>query len=85
MDVALAIEAIYLGAEYFGVTNGNTKDEYDALTWLDSRPKPTWDQLKAAYATLPSEEEKTQANIAAKGALLERLGLTADEAKLLLS
>jgi hypothetical protein len=85
MDVALAIEAIHPRAEYFGVTAVNTREEYENLTWLDDRTKPTWDELKAAYNALPSEEEKLQANLAAKAALLERLGITADEAALLLS
>jgi len=84
MDLALAIEAIYPGAEYFGATNQNTKEQYEALNWLDARTKPIWKELQTAWAAIPTEEEVEASKAEAKAALLERLGISADEAALLL-
>jgi len=53
MDVALGIEALLEKAEYFGSTTANTQECYDALNWLDVRPKPTWKQVCDAYDALP--------------------------------
>ena len=55
MDVALGIEALLLSAEYFGSTTDNTKKCFDDLTWLDSREKPTWQDVQDAYDALPDE------------------------------
>lgn len=85
MDLALAIEAIHPGAEYFGVTNENTKEQYDSLDWRDSRTKPTWGELEAAWDAIPTEAEVEAAKAEAKAALLNRLGITAEEAALLLA
>jgi hypothetical protein len=85
MDLALAIEAIYPAAEYFGVTNENTKEQFDALDWRDERTKPTWKAIEAAWDAIPTQAEVEAEKEASKAALLERLGITADEAKLLLS
>jgi hypothetical protein len=80
MDVALGIEALLPAAEYFGSTTDNTKEAFDNLEWNDERSKPTWKQVQDAYNALPEEIK----NPGAKAAILERIGLTADEAKLLL-
>jgi hypothetical protein len=86
MDVALGIEAIVPAAEYFGTTNENTKASFDNLNWLDERPKPTWKQVQDAYNALSNEIKFPDiAQATAKAALLERLGITAEEAQLLLS
>jgi hypothetical protein len=55
IDVALGIEALLPGAEYFGSTTPNTKKCFDELNWLDERPKPTWSDVQAAYDLLPDE------------------------------
>lgn len=85
MDLALAIEAIYSGAEYFGATNENTKEQYNSLDWRDSRTKPTWAELETAWNAIPTKAEVEATKAEAKAALLDRLGITADEADLLLS
>ncbi len=61
-------------------------DDYDGLTWLSDTPKPSkatldglWQEVKN---TIASEAE---AKAQAKAELLKRLGITADEAKLLLA
>ena len=81
MDVALGIEALLPAAEYFGSTTENTKKCFDDLNWQDARPKPTWKQVQDAFATVKIKES-TQA--ADKAAILDRIGLTADELKTIL-
>lgn len=86
MDLALTIEALVPTAEYFGSTTDNTKECFDNLNWQDSRTKPTWKQLQDAWVTLEPKllsEAETKAD--AKAALLDRLGITAEEARLLLA
>jgi len=86
MDVALGIEALLPAAEYFGSTTANTKECFDALNWQDARAKPTWKQVQDAYSALPeSIKNPLIAQAKAKAALLSRLGITAEEARLLLS
>jgi hypothetical protein len=85
MDVALAIESLLPAAEYFGSTTDNTKKCFDDLNWLDERPKPTWKQVQDAWVILePKLVSDAEAKATQKAALLERLGITEDEAKLLL-
>lgn len=85
IDVALGIEALVPAAEYFGSTTANTKECFDNLNWLDARPKPTWEQVQSAWVTLePKLVAEAEAKAAQKAALLERLGITEAEAKLLL-
>ena len=61
-------------------------DDYAGLTWLSDSSKPTKSQLDKLWDEVANEIELEKANrIASKKALLERLGITADEAKLLLS
>lgn len=55
MDIALAIEALVPNANYFGSTTGNTKKDFDALVWNDSRPKPEFTALQNAYDALAEE------------------------------
>ncbi len=85
MDIALGIEALLPAAEYFGSTTANDKECFDNLNWQDARPKPTWKQVQDAYDALPeSIKNPLVAQATARQALLDKLGITADEAKLLL-
>lgn len=74
MDVALTVEALVPAAEYGGSTTRNTKYSFDKLRWEDSRKKPTWKELEAAWAalepTLPEPEH--EALITAKAAEIQR-------------
>ena len=61
-------------------------DDYEGLTWVSDTTKPSkatldglWDEVKGLI------KAETEAKAAAKEALLEKLGITEDEAKLLLS
>jgi len=61
-------------------------DDYDGLTWVSETPKPSkktldglWDEVQAEITV------EAQAKATAKAALLDKLGITAEEAALLLS
>ena len=56
-------------------------DSYSDIEWLCECPKPTLKQVEAEVAKAP---EIAAAKVATRAALLERLGITEDEAKLLL-
>jgi len=85
IDVALAIEAILPAAEYFGTTIENTKKCYDDLNWQDSRPKPTWKKLEDVWVILePELKAKAETKASQRQAILTRLGITEEEARILL-
>jgi len=56
-------------------------DDYDGLVWLSDTAKPTKAKLDDLWAEVQQEiaDEKT-AKIATRQAVLDKLGLTADEA-----
>ena len=59
--------------------------DYENIIWEDSRTKPTQEQLVAALpSAIQSRADAETARITAKQAVLDRLGITADEARMLL-
>jgi hypothetical protein len=80
IDYTLILTSKYAGKEW--ILDG---DDYAGLTWLDESPKPSKATLDALWQTVLDEKESERlAKVEAKAALLERLGITADEAALLL-
>lgn len=71
MDVALNLHKIMPGAKYEGSLTDNTKASFDALRWLDARPKPSWKNVQDAEAVTfkpeKSEVEILRAALKAKG------------------
>lgn len=62
-----------------------TEGDFDNIVWVDDRPRCTKEEFLngfAVYDAWKAHEEASKAE--AKAALLERLGITADEAALLL-
>ena len=60
-------------------------DDYAGLSWLSDSEKPTKKELDDLWpATKAKIVAEAEAKAASKAALLERLGITEDEAKLLL-
>jgi len=59
----------------------------DDLTWLDeTQRQPTDTEIQAAWIAYQAKQKaEAKSEAEAKAALLERLGITEDEAKLLLS
>ena len=49
MDIRLTIHELVPSAQYGGGVSENTREEFESLVWEDSRPKPTWEDLVAAY------------------------------------
>jgi len=60
-------------------------DDYEGITFIECEPitKAQFDAAFASYESLKTEQDAGKAT--AKAALLNRLGISADEAKLLLS
>lgn len=56
-------------------------DDYAGLTWLSDTPKPTKAKLDGLWAEVQQEiADEQAAKTAARQAVLDKLGLTADEA-----
>jgi hypothetical protein len=61
-----------------------TGDDFEGIQFLEARPI-TKAQFNAGFAKVDAyKAEQDASNATAKAALLDRLGITADEAKLLL-
>ena len=61
-------------------------DDFDSITWVDDRPRCTEAEFKAGFAQYDALKAKEATQIATdKAALLAKLGITADEAALLLA
>lgn len=81
MDISQILTLRYPGAEW--ILSGET---YEDLEWLSDSPKPTKKELTDQWESVQVEVEQRKADqIARKQAILDRLGLTEDEAKLILS
>ena len=60
-------------------------DDYEGLTWLSDTKKPTKKELDDLWpATIEAVEKKAADAVAARQAILDRLGITSDEAALIL-
>ena len=60
-------------------------DTYEGLTWLSDTKKPTKAQLDALWNEVLDEiNAEAEAKATAKAAILNRIGLTADELKTIL-
>jgi hypothetical protein len=61
-------------------------DEYDGLTWLSETTKPTKKELDDLWPEVKSMiKADAESRATAKTALLKKLGITAEEAQILLS
>ena len=80
MDLTLILRLKYPTAEW--TLNG---DHYEGLTWLSTTKKPTKAELEAHWPGLETYwEDKKAKEQADKNSVLEKLGLTAEQAALLL-
>jgi hypothetical protein len=81
IDYTLILRTEYPNDEW--TLNG---DDYEGLTWLSETTKPSKKELDDLWEpTVQAIEQKKADAIKARQALLERLGITADEAAFLLS
>ena len=81
IDYTLILNKKYEGKEW--VLDG---DFYEGLNWLDDSPKPSKEELDSLWESVKEEvvAEKEDKETA-RQAILARLGITAEEAALLLS
>ncbi len=78
-DYAVILTRRYAGKEWF--LNG---DDYEGLTWLSDSAKPSKATLDGLWASVQTEiADETSAQQTARQAVLDKLGLTADEAQAL--
>ncbi len=60
-------------------------DDFENITWVDDRPRCTKEEFEAGFAQVEAFKAQQEAQAAAKRqALLDKLGITEDEARLLL-
>ena len=80
VDYTIILTRKYAGNEW--VLNG---DDYTGLIWLSDTSKPTKEELDALWELVQQEiiVEKT-AKATERQEILDRLGITTDEAKLLI-
>jgi len=75
-----------LSRRYAGKEWTLTGDEYAGLTWLSDTEKPSQETLDGLWASVQQEiADEATAKVAAKQAVLDRLGITEAEARMLLS
>lgn len=80
IDYAAILSRKYKAAEW--TLNG---DDYAGLTWVSDSAKPTKAALDALWDEVKAEiEAEIKGKADAKASLLEKLGITAEEATLLL-
>ena len=64
------------------ILNGN---DYEGLVWLGNDPKPTKEELDNLWPIVQAEiEAESEAKATQRQAILDRLGLTSEEARLIL-
>jgi hypothetical protein len=81
IDYTQILAEFYKGSEWS--LNG---DDYAGLTWLSDTPKPSKKTLDDLWSQVEAKKEADkQAKADAKAAILDRLGITEEEAGLLLS
>jgi hypothetical protein len=80
-EIVKALHSLRPGAEW--TLSG---ENYENLNWLSTGSAPTIAEIEAEIALLPAKNKAETDKIAAdKNALLIKLGITEDEARLLLS
>jgi parvulin-like peptidyl-prolyl isomerase len=82
LDIIKAIHFLKPNAEF-----SFTETDYSTIKWdVLEGAAPTWEEVQAAHLQVKAAEEAALAEAEAKKqALLDRLGITAEEARLLLS
>ena len=80
IDYTLILSRKYAGQEW--ILDG---DDYSGLTWLSDTAKPTKTTLDNLWPTVQAEIlAEAEAKAAQRQALLSRLGITEEEARILL-
>jgi len=80
-DIVNVIDFLSPNCEYYWMT-----EDFADLVWLEeTKPQPTLEQIKNNFSAYTESLQAAEAaKAAAKQALLDKLGITAEEAQLLL-
>jgi hypothetical protein len=62
-NIASALENLVPNPDYFGSLTDNTQDAYNAITWNDTRVKPSWDDVLTEDANVYKAYLKLTANV----------------------
>jgi len=82
IDYAIILDRKFRGMGLWSIT----ANDYDQFIWQSDEPKPTKKQLDDLWVKVQDEiKTEAEAKASSKSALLTKLGITEDEAKLLLS
>lgn len=77
MNIENALRHLLPNPQFYGRLV--TPEDYAEITWVDPRPKPTWDEIVSAYQTVVDEREAKQASVtaelAAENAIRQKHGL----------
>ena len=81
IDYAIILDRKYKGKGQWSII----ANDYDQFIWQSDEPKPTKKQLDDLWVKVQNEiAAEAEAKASGKSALLVKLGITEDEAKLLL-
>jgi hypothetical protein len=81
MDISAILFSKYPDAQWN--LNG---EKYEGLEWVSNSPKPTQEELESLWDEVQSlKQVELEAKIAQKSVILERIGLTEEELKVVLS
>lgn len=86
IDLFEVLPACYPNSAYMWVGIPTNQEELDeCLTWMSDDPKPTWQELEAAWenelASRAAAEQTREDSRQSALAKLEQLGLTEEEAR----
>jgi hypothetical protein len=82
IDYAIILDRKYKGKGQWSITD----NDYNQFIWQSDKPKPTKKELDDLWIQVESDiKGEAEAKATAKAALLSKLGITAEEARLLLS
>lgn len=57
IDIRTALEQLGTGWKFGGSVTDGTQEVWDAVVWEDARDKPTWDDVRKAYAKWQSRSK----------------------------
>ena len=81
IDYAIILDRKYKGKGQWSITD----NDYNQFIWQSNEPKPTKKELDDLWIQVESDiKAEAEAKATAKAAILNRIGLTADELKTIL-
>ena len=69
IDIRMALEQLGTGWQFGGSVTAGTQESWGAVDWEDSRPKPSWAELCAAYTGISNKQQQEALRAEAQTAL----------------